>query len=660
MNILQTDPRRLWVRYVVAILLILIFISSTHIFALSTSDGNPGIASAVNKSGRQRMLSQRILYFGSLVRSDPENSANQSLLLETIIEFEQAHLKLTRQSNAEFGFDLPPPLRALYFEAGTTGGLPLDVLATHFISDGIALIEAPEPRATRAWNRMQERGQTELLAQLNHATRLFEAESVIATNTSIRIQNVSYVLALSVLFLEVIFIFWPAHRSIVRSVEDLEESNRKTQAALRETEIARDEAAVASQAKSEFLATMSHEVRTPINGMLGIANVMMMEDLPQRQRAQIRLIQESGGHLMEILNDILDLSRMEANNFDVAESNFSLIGALEFTRTIWESRFQAAGLTFTIQNDIGKVDMITADKTRLRQVLFNLLNNACKFTESGDITVRVQIDDSQETRMLRFEVSDTGIGIEQEQMAQLFKPFEQGDSGGTRKHTGTGLGLAISKNLVEMMDGDIGVTSRLGQGSTFWFTIPLKESTDPREAFFDLNTNAPAALVTTDGAPVKILAAEDNQVDQVVLQSLLNPLGCHVQVVDSGKRAADAALSGAYDVILMDIQMPGMDGIEATQAIRVGPGVLADIPIIAMSANPTREDQDRFLAAGLDDFISKPIDPRELYAAISRNLGDRLARAHAPPPTAEDEGPWAQAEDAPNDIKQLLATIDTL
>ena len=660
MEFLRTDPKRLWIRYLVAISLIVALISTEHLFALDATKGNPGIANAVNESGRQRMLSQRILFFAGEVHrgSSTDNAAGK--LLDAVVLFEESHRKLSRQAMGEFGFEPSAALQKLYFEEGSQGGLPLDVLVTNFVSDAITIIEGSERRANRAWTRMLERGPGELLRELNEAVSIIELEAVESADYSARIQNISYILALSVLLLEILFIFWPAHRSIVKSFEELEESYAETQRLLVEAEAARDEAAIASQAKSEFLATMSHEVRTPINGVLGIANVLMTENLDPKHRQQIRLIQESGDHLMEILNDILDLSKMDAGKFDIAESSFSLKRALEFARAIWESRYQAAGLDFTLTEELDGVDMIQADKTRLRQVLFNLLNNANKFTEAGGVTLSAKVQRSEELPMLRFEVTDTGIGITEEQIERLFTPFEQADSSTTRKYGGTGLGLAINYKLVTMMGGEIGVTSTPGEGSTFWFTIPLIESDEATEDFIDLDTSAPAALVTTNGEPVSILAAEDNQINQVVLQSLLTPLGCKVEIVSSGQEAVDATLRGAYDLVLMDVQMPVMDGLEATAAIRSGAGILADVPIIALTANAMQGDREKYVAAGMDDYVTKPIDPRELYAAITRNMGSKLARAEAPESSTEDENPWADEAQMPGDIKNLLAAIDNL
>lgn len=670
MALLQTDPKRLWVRYLFAVSLIVILISSEQIIALTTAQENPGLASAINVGGRQRMLSQRILYLASQAHSDKTNTSVRGALLSDVILFEESHRKLSVGVKENFNFENPEALNRLYFDAEANGGPSLDQIVNRFVSDTLTIIEKTDESSDQAWARLQEVGPKILLSKLDEAVRLIEQESRASADFNLLVRNTSYILALTVLLLELLLIFWPAHRTILSSLNNLEETQRKTEELLAETEAARTDAAIASQAKSDFLATMSHEVRTPINGVLGIANVLLTEDIPPKTREKIRLIQESGDHLMQILNDILDLSKIEANKLEIEQTSFSLKRSLEFARAIWESRFQASGLTFSMEYALEGVDMIVCDKTRLRQVLFNLLSNAGKFTKTGEISLRASIERDHVPPMLRFEVTDTGIGMDPNQIDKLFKPFEQADNSSTRGYGGTGLGLAICHRLVGMLGGEIGATSTLGEGSTFWFTVALSESDEAAEELVDLSSENVTALVTKEGRSVQILAAEDNEINQMVLTSLLSPLGCQVEIVADGEQALRATSNKDYDIILMDIQMPNMDGVEATMNIRSLKNGASETPIVALTASAMPGDRQRYLAAGMNDYVTKPIDPRELYAAITRNLGSKLAQPAAlqiMPPSIDPETqleksqkPSSSSDEVPSDIKNLLAALDNL
>ena len=424
--------------------------------------------------------------------------------------------------------------------------------------------------------------------------------------------------------------------------------------------VARDEAEAANRAKSDFLATMSHEIRTPMNGVLGMTTALLGQPLASTQREQLRTIKASGETLLALLNDILDLSKIEAKRMTLEPVDFSLRSLMEATESLWASRAQAKGLTFDLAIECQDTDWIRADETRLRQVLFNLVGNAIKFTEAGSIQVSVSATGDERAR-LRFEVVDSGIGVTEEQRATLFDPFQQADASTTRKYGGTGLGLAISKQLVELMGGEIGVESRVGGGSSFWFTLAFAAaapSRAPTEA--DCGEQVPD-LPQFDEA-LKLLAAEDNDVNRLVLKSLLAPVDCELDIVTNGREAVAAVQAKRYDLVLMDIQMPEMDGMTATRRIRALPGPVAQVPIIAFTANAMIGDRESYLDAGMNGYVSKPVDAQELYDVIVRASGRSFGSAMPLGPLTGDRnsgtGDQAALDDLLEEIDGLSRDID--
>jgi signal transduction histidine kinase/CheY-like chemotaxis protein len=365
-----------------------------------------------------------------------------------------------------------------------------------------------------------------------------------------------------------------------------------------------------SRAKSEFLANMSHEIRTPLNGILGVTQLAAACATSENQREYLRIAQDSAETLLAIINDILDLSKIEAGRMELESEPFHIRTELERAVNLMRPAATAKGLTLgmTVEDDVP--EKVAGDALRLRQVLVNLVGNAVKFTQTGRVSVSAA---PHSPGMCKFSVTDTGIGICPEDQAAIFAPFQQADGSTTRRFGGTGLGLSISKKLVGLMGGEIGVASS-PQGSTFWFTACF----EPVEA----PTSQPPAggsEATAPGEPLKILLAEDNRVNQFVAVHLLESHGHTVCTAEDGRAAVDAAEAATFDVILMDIQMPRMDGLEATAAIRqrerlTGPRV----PIIALTAHAMDGDRQRFLAAGMDGYVSKPIRVPELLAAIAQ------------------------------------------
>jgi len=373
----------------------------------------------------------------------------------------------------------------------------------------------------------------------------------------------------------------------------------------------------ANRTKSEFLANMSHEIRTPMNSILGMAHLALNIETDPRNRDYLEKIQLSGTHLLGIIDEILDFSKIDAGKLKMEIFDFDLSGVFNNLSNMIAEKAKDKELELVLDIDPGIPNSLRGDPRRLSQVLLNYASNAIKFTATGNITVRARkVGENENGTLVRFEVQDTGIGISNENKAKLFQAFQQVDTSTTRNYGGTGLGLAISKQLVEMMEeGAVGVDSIPGQGSTFWFTVRLGKVSKPLKSANENESSFPPTLFS--GIP--ILLAEDNLFNQQVATEFLENVGATVCVAKNGKEAIDLLLKEHFDCVLMDIQMPLMDGFEATQLIRANPA-LAGIPVIAMTANASNEDRAQCFAAGMDDYISKPFKPNTLYAMLAKWL----------------------------------------
>ncbi|TDW43372.1 signal transduction histidine kinase [Flavobacterium sp. 270] len=389
-----------------------------------------------------------------------------------------------------------------------------------------------------------------------------------------------------------------------------------------ELNIAEQKASIAAETKENFLANMSHEIRTPLSGILGFTNLLQKRSLDETSTEFVSSIQRSGENLMTIINDILDLSKIEAGMMRITPGIFSINGLLNSIETLFLERAKEKGLTISSHIDISIPDTLTGDATRLTQILVNLIGNAIKFTHHGKVTIEVYNKQQTENEVfLGFKISDTGIGIDKEKLGEVFERFNQGEDSTTRNYGGTGLGLSIVKKLILLQNGDIEVSSEQGKGTTFSFYIPYGIAKEQLKVLPQVNVNHFKDL---SNKALRILVVDDNAINQSLMKHLLSQWNIDFSIVSNGLEAVEYLRNNECDLVLMDLQMPQMDGYTATQQIREV--LKLDLPVIAMTAHALPGEREKCLSRGMNEYISKPIKEEELFKLIS-NFGLKNAKA---------------------------------
>jgi signal transduction histidine kinase/FixJ family two-component response regulator len=421
---------------------------------------------------------------------------------------------------------------------------------------------------------------------------------------------------------------------------------------LAEVEAARDAAEAATRTKSEFLANMSHEIRTPLNGVLGMAQALGSRDLDPEARAMVATIRDSGATLMAILNDVLDLSKIEAGRLEITPVDSSPMQAIRQVQALFLPAANEKNLRFDISGDVSEDLRLSYDPVRMRQCVSNLVSNAVKFTREGGIDVSLSLAPAENGRTrVAITIADTGIGMDEDASARLFQAFSQADGSTTREFGGTGLGLAISRRLARMMGGDIAVFSRPGHGSVFTFTFLA----DPAIGRSDAATpeQQPTSTGVTNLRGARVLLTDDNAVNRQVVRMFIQPQGAIITEAANGFEALQALAREPFDLVLLDVHMPVMDGVEAIRRIRASAEDWRNLPVIALTADAMTGDRERLISLGMSGYVSKPIDQAELLFTISRALGGAAPASGA---SASRE----VAADAGVNLDDLLADLDRL
>ncbi len=641
--------------YAVALSVIAVMFIGANILLDRAIDEQRKIPVAVELTGRQSMLCQRITWLADRYTDRGEPLARQQLQAAITEMAVIADGLRTGNIDADTTFIMPPGVARVYAEQNINNRLR--TFLTHARVISATEIVPGESAQERVINdnmaAMMAEAYGPLLTALNAVGAEYTRESDAQVERLQRAQRIALLVILFTLAAEGFFIFRPLVGKVSNYVDEVLEHSRRASAARRTAQ-------QASAAKSAFLSSMSHELRTPMTGIMGICDLLTSSPQPPEQAKMTRMLRQSAQILLDLLNDILDLAKIEAGRMSLESIDFDLGVLLADVRNLFDPGMAEKGLAFTIEGASDQGEVFRGDPKHIRQVLCNLVGNALKFTESGSVKVRY----SRETVadgviMLKFTVTDTGIGISEEGLTRLFRKFEQEEASTSRRYGGTGLGLAICKQLSEAMGGGIEVKSSKGLGSTF--TVHMRVAPgDPAAVTAAAVATPVQAGNELGGAVLSILVAEDNLTTQFIITRMLTLWSQAVVAVGDGKSAVHRAAQQKFDMILMDMQMPVMDGDEATRRIRVGGGASAGAPIIALTADGIVEHHQQYLDAGCDVVLTKPIVwtalAREIASLAGLGAGDAPAGAAGPPP--RDTRPVALNLEMLDSLREALSPND--
>ena len=597
--------------YALALLVVAGLSIATHIILGIVISDQREVAAIINRTGRQRMLSQRIAWLAPHY-AETGDPAVRKLLRETVTEMEDAARRLrTGEIEPDVVVPLPEGVTRVYRDENVTPRV------TAYLAHARAVMEAnvlqgnmvsAEVRAHL--DAIMAEASGPIVTTLNNIVNEYVQDSNQRIDRLQKSQQLTLVIVILTLIAEALFIFRPLASGIITYLERIKELSHRADAAQH-----------ASEAKSSFLAHMSHELRTPMTGIIGMSDLLLNTQQSPEQSRMTHMLRQSARNLQNLLSDILDLAKIEAGDMAFENIDFKLSDILNEVRNLFSPSMRAKNLKFTIDAASVRADIFCGDANRVRQILSNLVNNALKFTDAGSVRVRCWDEAAAGGRVkLKFSVSDTGTGISEEGLRRLFRKFQQEDSSIARRFGGTGLGLAICKQLTEAMGGEIGVESVLGSGSIFTFSV-LVDAGDAAKVPQDESASLVQAGRGLQAAAPHVLMAEDNPTTQLLLSQVLSLWGVKTTVANTGREALDQANAQAFDVILMDMQMPELTGDEAARRIRASGGASAGVPIIAVTADAIAENHRRYIAAGCNAVVTKPISwphlAEEIRAAVS-------------------------------------------